>query len=61
MAGVTGRDAWKVRLDSEWKSYGADFGGGQTGSLQAQATPYDNQPCRLRVALGGYGALVLTR
>ena len=59
--GVPAAGAWKVRLDTEWNAYGADFGGGQTGPLQAQATPYGGQPCRLRLALGGYSAVVLTR
>jgi 1,4-alpha-glucan branching enzyme len=59
--GVPAAGAWRVRLDTEWKVYGSDFGGGQTGPLQATATPYSGQPCMLGVALGAYSAVVLSR
>jgi 1,4-alpha-glucan branching enzyme len=59
--GVPAAGTWRVRLDTEWKAYGSDFGGGQTGPIQATATPYSGQPCELGVALGGYSAVVLSR
>jgi 1,4-alpha-glucan branching enzyme len=59
--GVPAAGTYKVRIDSEWKTYGGDFGGGQTGPLTATTTPYDNHPCKLGLALGPYGTVVLTR
>jgi 1,4-alpha-glucan branching enzyme len=59
--GVPAGGPWRVRLDADWLTYGADFDGGQTGSLTPSAETYDDQPYRLRIALGAYGAVVLTR
>jgi 1,4-alpha-glucan branching enzyme len=59
--GVPAAGAWKVRLDTDWKAYGTDFGGGQMGAVQATATPYSGQPCELGVALAPYSAVVLSR
>jgi 1,4-alpha-glucan branching enzyme len=59
--GVPSGGAWKVRLDTDWTKYGADFGGGETGTLQAAATPYGGYPYELTTALGAYSAVVLTR
>jgi 1,4-alpha-glucan branching enzyme len=59
--GVPSGGAWKVRLDTDWTKYGADFAGGETGSLQAAATPYGGYPYKLTTALGAYSAVVLTR
>jgi 1,4-alpha-glucan branching enzyme len=59
--GVPSGGAWKVRLDTDWTAYGADFGGGETGTLQAVAMPYGGQPYKLTTALGAYSAVVLSR
>jgi len=59
--GVPAGGAWRIRLDSDWRAYGSDFGGGQTGSVTALDQPYDGQPATLPVKLGAYGAVVFTR
>jgi 1,4-alpha-glucan branching enzyme len=58
--GVPKGGTWRVRLDSDWKQYGSDFGGGQTGPIEALNQPRDGSPYTLPVQLGAYGALVLT-
>ena len=59
--GVPGQGAWRIRLDTDWLSYGADFGGGQTGSVQTRTESKDNQPYLLPVQLAAYGAVVFSR
>lgn len=59
--GVPTTGPYRVRLDTDWKAYGGDFGGGTHGSVTPTAGPYDGQPYRLRVALAPYSALILTR
>ena len=59
--GVPSGGAWRVRLDTDWTTYGSDFGGGQTGPITATATPKDGQPFTLSVKLAPYGAVVLSR
>lgn len=59
--GVPSGGAWRVALDSDWRAYGADFTGGQTGSITALAQPQGGQPYTLPLRLAAYGALVLTR
>jgi 1,4-alpha-glucan branching enzyme len=59
--GVPSQGGWRVRLDTAWKAYGADFDGGQTGTIQTLPMPWDQQPYTLPVKLGAYGAVVLTR
>lgn len=56
----TGGD-WKVRLDTDWKTYGDDFGGGQTGTITALAMQKDGKPYTLPVKLGAYAAVVLSK
>ena len=59
--GVPTGGAWRIRLDSDWKSYSDDFGGGQMGSVTPVAQLKDGQPFALPVKLGAYGAVVFTR
>jgi 1,4-alpha-glucan branching enzyme len=59
--GVPSAGAWKVRLDTDWTKYGADFAGGETGALQTTPMPYSGFPYKLTTALGAYSAVVLTR
>jgi 1,4-alpha-glucan branching enzyme len=59
--GVPSQGGWRVRLDTAWKAYGADFEGGQTGTIQTLPMGWDQQPYTLPVKLGAYGAVVLTR
>jgi 1,4-alpha-glucan branching enzyme len=59
--GVPSAGTWRVRLDTAWKTYGTDEGGGQTGPIATLPTGWDAQPYTLPVRLGAYGAVVLTR
>ena len=59
--GVPGGGEWKIRLDSDWHAYGADFGGGQSGTIATTPTTKDGKPFTLPVKLGAYGAVVLSR
>ncbi len=59
--GVPSGGAWRIRLDTDWMTYGADFGGGQTGSVVALAAQKDGQPYTLPVQLSAYGAVIFSR
>jgi 1,4-alpha-glucan branching enzyme len=59
--GVPASGTWKIRLDSDWKAYGDDFGGGQTGSVDTLVKMKDGKPYALPVKLGAYGTVVFTR
>jgi 1,4-alpha-glucan branching enzyme len=59
--GVPSGGAWRIRLDTDWVAYGDDFGGGQSGAVNAIAQARDGQPFTLPVQLGAYGAVVLSR
>jgi 1,4-alpha-glucan branching enzyme len=59
--GVPSAGPWQVRLDTDWTTYGSDFGGGQTGAVQTSATAYDGQPYKLPIKLGAYSAVVFSK
>lgn len=52
---------WRVRLDTDRKVYGDDFGDGVLGDLTALSIQKDGKPFTLRVRLGPYSAVVITR
>jgi len=59
--GVSQGGTWRVRLASDRKAYGADFGDASVAPVEALAQPYDGRPFTLPVALGPYGVVVLSR
>lgn len=59
--GVPTGGTWRVRLDSDWTSFGDDFTGGQTGPISTLTAQKDGQPYTLPVRLPAYGAVVLSR
>jgi 1,4-alpha-glucan branching enzyme len=59
--GVPNPGPWQIRLDSDSKTYSADFGGGQSGSVATLPQPYDGQPHTLPLTLAPYGGVVLSR
>jgi 1,4-alpha-glucan branching enzyme len=59
--GVSSAGPWRVRLDTDWKSYADDFAGGSTAAITAVATTKDGKPFSLPLKLGAYSAMVLTR
>ena len=59
--GVASAGPWRVRLDTDWKAYSGDFGGGTTGAVTAFAGSKDGKPYTLPLKLAAYSAMVLTR
>jgi hypothetical protein len=59
--GVPSSGDWRVRLDTDWQIYGADFGGGQSGTVATTTQVKDGKPYTLPVKLGAYSAVVPSR
>jgi 1,4-alpha-glucan branching enzyme len=60
--GLPAGGSWRVRLDSDSKRYGADYGGPETaGDVVAAPGARDGLPFQGEVRLGRYGAVVLSR
>ena len=59
--GVADGAPWRVRVDTALSAYGSDFTGTPQGKLTPAQRTTDGRPFSLRMALGAYGALVLTR
>ncbi|MBK8259437.1 MAG: alpha amylase C-terminal domain-containing protein [Polyangiaceae bacterium] len=58
--GVSDSGPWKVRVNTDWAKYGADFPVGQSGEISAFSAPKDGKPFTLPLKLGAYAAMVLT-
>ena len=58
---VDGKGTTPGGQDTDWQAYGADLGGGQTGTLAALTQAKDGKPYALPVKLGAYSAVVLSR
>jgi 1,4-alpha-glucan branching enzyme len=58
--GVPDAGPWRVRLDTDWKQYGDDFGGGQQGSITAFPAQKDGKNFAVPLKLAAYGAMILT-
>ena len=52
---------WRLRLNTDWDGYSADFGGHESGDLHAEEAEQDGRPFRASVSIGPYSALVFTR
>ncbi len=59
--GVAAGGTWRLRLDTDRKVYGDDFADDPLGDLTALSIPKDGKPFTLRVRLGPYSAVVITR
>ena len=59
--GVADAGTWQIRVDADWLDYGADFGGGQKGSVDTLVLAKDGKPNTLPVKLGAYAAVIFTR
>jgi 1,4-alpha-glucan branching enzyme len=59
--GVAQGAPWQVRLDTDSKTFGADFGGGSSGRLTPTAHAKDGKPFTLSMRLAPYSAIVLSR
>jgi 1,4-alpha-glucan branching enzyme len=52
---------WKVRFNSDWSGYAADFGNHSGCDTTAGPPGADGMPCRGNVGLGRYAALILSQ
>ena len=52
---------WKVRFNSDWTGYGADFAGHPSDDTSAEGGPYDGMPCSGNVGIGRYSAIILSQ
>lgn len=59
--GVAAGGAYRVRLTSDRKAYGADFTDAPVAPVEALAQPYEGRPFTLPLAIGAYGVVVLSR
>jgi 1,4-alpha-glucan branching enzyme len=59
--GVAQGGAYRIRLTSDRKRYGADFGDAETSAIETLAQPYEGRRFTLPLALGPYGIVILSR
>ena len=52
---------WRVRFNSDWQGYGADFGNQSGYDTVAGDAPADGLPVRANVGLGAYAVLILSQ
>lgn len=52
---------WRVRLNSDWQGYGADFGNHLGYDATAGGAPMDNMPFQANVGIGPYSVLILSQ
>jgi 1,4-alpha-glucan branching enzyme len=53
--------AWKVRLNSDWNGYGADFADQPGFDAEAVPVAWDGMPCSAELGIGAYSVLVLSQ
>jgi 1,4-alpha-glucan branching enzyme len=52
---------WKVRLNSDWRGYGADYADAPSLHADASGSPRDGMPHSGGVGIGAYTAIVLSQ
>ena len=52
---------WRVRLNSDWQGYSADFGNQMGYDTTAGGGPVDNMPYQANVGIGPYSVLILSQ
>ena len=52
---------WRVRFNSDWQGYSADFGNQPGYDTLARDGLMDNMPCQANVGLGPYSVLILSQ
>ena len=52
---------WRVRFNSDWQGYGADFGNHMGYDTVAGSGPMDNMPFQANVGIGPYSVLILSQ
>ena len=59
--GLPSAGLWKRRFSSDRQIFSDDFGGNASGDIEASDEAYDEQPCRGRVDLPPYTALIYSQ
>jgi 1,4-alpha-glucan branching enzyme len=52
---------WRVRFNSDWEGYSADFGNAPGYDTAAGGGMRDNMPCQANVGIGPYSVLILSQ
>ncbi len=52
---------WRVRLDTDRDEYGEGLGRVETTDAAAEAVPWDGLPCRIKLTIGPWTAVVLSQ
>ena len=52
---------WKVRFNSDWRGYDAEFGDCLGYHTVAHQTPQDGLPCRGHIGIGPYAVIILSQ
>ncbi len=52
---------WKVRFNSDWSGYGADFGNHPSYDVSARPGPKDGLSCNGCISIGPYTAVILSQ
>ncbi len=52
---------WRVRFNSDWKGYSADFGNHLGYDTVAGGVPMDNMPLQANIGIGPYSVLILSQ
>jgi 1,4-alpha-glucan branching enzyme len=52
---------WRVRFNSDWQGYNADFGNHMGYDTMAGSGPMDNMPFQANVGIGPYSVLILSQ
>ena len=59
--GMPHKGLWRVRFNSDWQGYSADFGSHLGYDTMAGDGPLDNMPFQANVGLGPYSVLILSQ
>jgi 1,4-alpha-glucan branching enzyme len=52
---------WRVRFNSDWQGYSADFGSHLGYDTVAGGEPRDNMPFQANIGIGPYSVLILSQ
>jgi 1,4-alpha-glucan branching enzyme len=61
LIGFPAAGEWKLRLNSDWKGYSADFQDFPSCDVTAVTTAYDGYPSQARLAIGPYSLLIYSQ
>ena len=59
--GVPRDGLWRVRFNSDWSGYDAEFGDHPANDVQAEPTPWDGMPYSVELSFGPYTCVILSQ